>query len=261
MSNLLYNSSTDVLVTRNDMRYLETPQPMGSRHNPVPFAGFADSVYDAINNSGYVVDNEQYAITKDQQRMFGMLQISPRNELAAKTGWQLCVGLRGAHDQKISRGVAIGSRVMVCSNLCFHGDLGNWKTRQTTNIADRLPGMVADAVSGISRAHNQLTIDFDRFNSQNIELNQGDEILVDIFRSGGFSASQLGRAIKDWKEPSVPEHTSGGRNLWWLFNSATEALKPTGNNVNHDDLRKRSTIVFSKIKKLAETPKLPAIIH
>ena len=136
---------------------------------------------------------------------------------------------------------------MVCSNLCFHGDLGNWNSKQTTNISHRIPEMVADAVAGLGNAGRKLTVDFDAFNQQQITRETGDKVLLDIYRSGGFSASQMGRAVDDWDECSVKEHTANGRNLWWLFNSATHALKPTGANTNHGDVQNRSTIVYNKI--------------
>ena len=136
---------------------------------------------------------------------------------------------------------------MVCSNLCFHGDLGNWASKQTTNIAQRIPEMVSDAVAGLGAAGRKLTIDFDAFNAKQITRETGDKVLLDIYRSGGFSASQMGRAVDDWDECSVGEHTANGRNIWWLFNSCTNALKPTGANTNHGDIQHRSTVVYNKI--------------
>jgi hypothetical protein len=226
---------------------------MGSRHAPYPFYAFATDTVNAIENAGFTVEEEDYAITKDEQRLFGLLNVS--RPLPAPSGsgidtsphHNLLVGLRGAHDQSFSRSLVIGSRVLVCSNLCFHGDLGNWSSKQTTNIARRIPEMVSDAVAGLGDAGRRLTVDFDRFNAAAVSRDTGDDILLDIFRSGGFSASQLGRAIADWDDCSVPDHTANGRNLWWLFNSATHALKPTGANANHGDLQHRSTIVFNKI--------------
>ena len=107
--------------------------------------------------------------------------------------------------------------------------------------------MVADAVAGLGHADKQLTVDFDSFAQRQLTRDQGDDILLDIFRSGGFSASQLGRAVSDWDECSVPEHTEHGRSAWWLFNSCTHALKPTGANSNHSDLQHRSTIIYNKM--------------
>ena len=256
MSTLLYNSATDIKVERDYLANLQTPPPMGKRHAPYPFHAFATDTADAIERAGFTIEQEDYAITKDEQRLFGLLNVSrpvapdaPTFGVPAlhKPKWNLLVALRGAHDQSISRGLAIGSRVMVCSNLCFHGDLGNWNSKQTTNIAHRIPDMVADAVAGLGDAGRKLTIDFDAFNEQQITRETGDKVLLDIYRSGGFSASQMGRAVDDWDACSVEEHTANGRNLWWLFNSATHALKPTGANTNHGDIQHRSTVVYNKI--------------
>ena len=264
MSDLMYNSATDIKVKRHDLADLQTPAPLGSRHAPYPFHAFATDTVDAIQDAGFTIEQEDYAITKDEQRMFGLLNVSrpvvPDSltfgvPALYRPKWDLMVGMCGTHDQSKSRALCIGSRVIACTNLCFHGDLGNWKSKQTTNIADRIPEMVRDAVSGLGTAGERLTVDFDRFNDTKINTAQGDRILLDIFRNGGFSPSQLGRAIEDWDSCSVEEHTANGRNLWWLFNSATHALKPTGANINHGDVQNRSTIVYNKV---ANAPQLLA---
>ena len=259
MSHLMYNSGTDIKVERDYLANLQTPAPRGSRHAPYPFHSFATDTVNAIENAGFTIEAEDYAITKDEQRLFGLLNISrPVVEpvyvhraygvpALHQPKWNLLVGLRGSHDQSVSRALAIGSQVMVCSNLCFHGSLGNWKSKQTTNIAQRVPEMVRDAVAGLGTAGQRLTIDFDQFNAQQITRDAGDKMLLDIYRNGGFSPSQMCRAIEDWDDCSVEEHTANGRNLWWLFNSATMALKPTGENTNHADVQHRSTIVYNKI--------------
>jgi len=253
---LIYNSATDIKVERDYLANLQTPQPMGSRHAPYPFHAFATDTVNAIEKAGFAIEKEEYVITKDENRLFGLLNISrPVAPVAPTYGvpalyrpaWNMLVALRGAHDQSISRGLAIGSQVEVCSNLSFHGDLGNWSSKQTINMYLRLPGMVADAVAGLGHAGKRLVVDFDNFNAAQISSARGDSILLDIFRAGGFSASQLGRAIADWDECSFEEHTANGRNLWWLFNSATHALKPTGANTNHADVQHRSTIVYNKL--------------
>lgn len=264
MPSLMYNSSKDVLIDRENMRNLQTPAPMGVRHQPYPFHAFADSICDSIVESGFKIEQEEFAVSKDHMRLHGMLHVSndyrvsvPNVVDGALRGalggvypypWNLIVGVRGAHDQSISRGICYGSRVITCSNLSFHGDLGNWKSKQTTNIAARIPDMVRDAVSGLRGAAESLTVDFDGFNRTAITRDQGDSVLLDIFRSGGFSASQLGRAIEDWDTCSVPEHAANGRTLWWLFNASTFALKPTASNNNHDHLRERSTIIYNKLR-------------
>ena len=161
MSHLMYNSATDIKVERDYLENLRTPAPMGSRHAPYPFYSFATDTVRAIEDAGFAVTQEDYAITKDEQRLFGLLNVSRPQDSTLKTtlyvgesdssfgvpvpvadlhkpDWNMLVALRGSHDQSVSRGLAIGSRVMVCSNLCFHGDLGNWNSKQTTHISHRI---------------------------------------------------------------------------------------------------------------------------
>jgi len=265
MSHLIYYSSTDVLVSRLDMANMAIPQAMGTRHNPVSFGDFATKTVETIERDGFQVNKEEFAVTKDGMRMFGLLQVSNGFQAPAIVGeapkvspWNLLVALRGSHDQKISRGLAIGSQVMVCSNLCFHGDLGNWHSKQTTNINDRLPGMIGDAVSGLRQAGQTLSVDFDSFNAATLEREQGDKLLLAIYRDKGLSPSQLCRAIGQWDSSDVKEHESNGRNLWWLFNAATHALKPTGANNNHDDLRQRSIVIYHHLKEALKS--FPALL-
>ena len=255
MGTLLYSSEKDLKVTRDDLAGLITPPPVGPRHAPYAFHSFVDNTVAAIEGAGFEVQAEDYVITKDEQRLFGLINVSRPQPVETggglpvlfKPDWNMLVALRGSHDQSISRALALGSEVMVCSNLCFHGDLGDWRSKQTLNLRDRMPDLISEAITGLSRAGEILTIDFDRFNAMEIGREAGDALLLEIFRSGGFSASQLGRAIVDWDECSVPEHAANGRTMWWLFNSATAALKPTGANANHNDVHDRSTIVYNKL--------------
>ena len=41
-------------------------------------------------------------------------------------------------------------------------------------------------------------------------------------------------------QPLAPRAWRNGHTLWRLFNASTEALKPTGERVNHDLVRHRS---------------------
>ena len=259
--NLLYNSATDVQLTRSELSGLVTPDPLGARHAPYSFAEFADNTHDAIENAGYRVDDEQFVVTKDGNRLFGLMQVevgithedydhlqTPAKRRPEHLKHKILVGLRGAHDQRVSRGLLIGSKVLVCSNLCFHGDLGNWKSKQTTNISDRIPALIAQAVNGLDHARRSLDHTFRQLNDTPLDCETGDKILSTVYRNKGLSASQLGRALDEWGTSSVGEHTANGRNAWWLLNAATEALKPTGANVSHLDTERRSKIVYDNIQ-------------
>ena len=258
MSRLLYDSDHDTPMSRLALRDIPVPPPMGPRHHPYSFADFADNTVNAIERAGYSVTDEEFAVQKDGMRVFGILKVSnapnhvPAQNLDGyapdvspavpalassenvpalyKPKWNLVVGVRGSNDQSVSRGLVIGSQVMVCSNLCFSGDLGKWNRKQTTNVESDMP-----------------------------DIDGGDRILMDILRGGGFSASQFERAVDHWdKLPAdLEEHSANGRTLWWLFNACTHGLKPTGRNSNHNDKAHQSAIIYNKlVAAVAARPRL-----
>ncbi|RLD06757.1 MAG: hypothetical protein DRI65_06110 [Chloroflexota bacterium] len=150
--------------------------------------------------------------------------------------WNLMLGLRGAHDHRFARGLTIGSQVTVCSNLCFSGDIGTFQTKQTTNIAKRLPPLVNEAVSKIPFHAEQQQAAFGLYEGYSLEKPQGDAILLDLYRQNVLSPSQLGRSVGEWDEPT---HDYGA-NVYTLFNGCTEALKPTGQSFSPELHMQRS---------------------
>jgi hypothetical protein len=268
MAQLLYSSGHDTKMSRQDMRHIPTPPPMGRRHHPYSFADFADNTVNAIERAGYTVKEEDFAVQKDGMRMFGLLKVSnapnhiPLQSLSVPTSenvpalytpeWDLMVGVRGANDQSIARGLVIGTQVMVCSNLCFSGDLGEWSRKQTTNVESDMPAIISGAVNQLDKENKKFTIDFDAFNRIQISRDDGDRILLDILRDkkDSLSASQFERAIAHWDElpQEVEEHSANGRNLWWLFNACTHGLKPTGVNSNHSDKADQSATIYKHLK-------------
>ena len=128
----------------------------------------------------------------------------------------------------------------MCSNLCFHGDLGVFSTRQTLNVWDRLPGMVESALNQLPQMAQRQEERVERYRVTQLKPRHGDAALVELHRRRALSAAQLGRAIQEWDEPSHEDHTEDAHTVWRCFNAATEALKPSGARVNHDPVRQRS---------------------
>jgi hypothetical protein len=207
----------------------------------MPFAEFADSVVGGIERMGLQIDAEEYAVSENHQRLFGLVEVSPaEGEYIARDDWKLQIGLRGSHDQSISRGISIGSRVLVCSNLCFHGDLGTLSTKQTINAPARVSDLIRVALDKIPEVANHNARRFDAYRTTPLRPRHGDAALVELHRRHALTSSQLSRAITQWDEPQHEEHAEDGHSIWRLFNAATEALKPTSPRANMDTIRQRS---------------------
>lgn len=248
---VMYNPSNETLMTRTQLRELPTPAARGRFHNPVAFGAFADEVVGQMNLRGLQAVNEEYAVQKDGNRFFGMIEVAPlEGELITAKDWTMQIGLRGSHDQSVPRAITLGSRVLVCSNLCFHGDLGVFRTKQTTNVWSRIPHMVGDALARIPEMARAQELTFDKMRNHELNPGLGDRMLVTLYRRGAFNAAQLTRAIDEWYEPSHTEHAEQGWSLWRLFNASTEALKPTGNSVNMNSIEQRSRLINDCLTKV-----------
>ena len=254
MSNLMYNSKNDTLITRPQMADLPLPQAMGRFHQPYSFSEYVEQVHEALDIEGLMAGTEEYAIQKDGQRMFGLMTIEPKaleGELITANDWNLTMGIRGSHDQRIPRGITLGSQVIVCSNLCFGGNIGTFNTKQTTNIRYRIPSLIRNAVAQIPELAHNLEAQYDTYRNFEMKPRWGDAALVEIHRRGGLAAPQLARAIAEWDRPSHEEHAENGYSAWRLMNACTEALKPTGNQGNMNLVQDRSQKVTAFINEIA----------
>jgi len=248
MSRLMYNAKNDRILTREQMHMLPIPQAMGRFHQPYPFGDYVEQVAHSLEQTGFEVLHEEYAVQKDNQRMFGLMQIGFEGESGQSHEW--LVGLRGSHDQSIPRGLTVGSRVIVCSNLCFHGDLATVKTKQTLNIDSRLPDLIREAVRELPHRIIDQDRKFEALKQFQIKPRWGDAALVEIHRRGGFTAAQLSTAVKEWDQSSFEEHDQDGFTAWRLLQAATQAVKPTGDTANHDTIRERTEIASKFIESI-----------
>ena len=245
---LLYSQEN---INRNELNLLPTPEALGRFHQPLGFGEYVDDVYESLDLLGLEVRNEEFEVTHDNNRLFGALEVGLKEgDLITSEEWKVLVGLRGSHDQSVQRGLVIGSQILVCSNLCFSGNIANINTKQTTNIRSRLPSLIRNAVEYIPELAHLEEQRFDAYKHLELKPRVGDAGLVELYRRGAFTNAQLARAINEWEEPSYDAHTFADagavtRSGWRLFNAATEALKPATESSNADSnaLTRRTQIV------------------
>lgn len=222
----------DVRLSRTELEQVPTPPAQGRFHNPVPFGEFVNLVDTALAGHDLVVESEEHLVGHDGMRYFGILTLSlDGDSLTQSQGWELFLGLRGSHDQSVPRGLALGRSVMVCSNLCFSGDIATLSTKQTTHIWDRLPELVYQATGHIPQLAAREEERVHAMQHFEMKPRWGDAALVEIHRRGALTASQLGKAIREWDQPTYEEHSENGHTAWRLEQAVTEAAKGSGGNM------------------------------
>jgi hypothetical protein len=90
MSNLMLHAGGRV-ATIDDVRDCTTPAASGRWH-PTAHATVLDSVRETLTGAGYIVRAEKYALARNDQRFFGILDL----ETPLVTGVSLSVGVRNS---------------------------------------------------------------------------------------------------------------------------------------------------------------------
>ncbi len=237
---LMY-SSDDILLTADQLSNVPTPEPRGRFHQPVGFGDYLELVKHRLERAGITIHQEEYVLTgSEKQAFFGAMTIGVDG--FERDDMTLTLGIRGSHDQSVQRGLCLGTRVIVCSNLAFNGDLANFSTKQTTNIWSRLPALVDQSIARLPEMAHREDARAEAYKGMQLKPRWGDAALCEIHRRGALSAAQLGRALGEWDRPTYEEHAEDGFTAWRLFQACTEVQKPTGNNVNMHTVSDRTAI-------------------
>jgi hypothetical protein len=227
MSNLMLHAGA-IKSTREYLATLPTPAPIGSRHFPTPHSEFVDLVTRSVKDHGYEIQAEQFGVTPNGDRFFGLMEIARHVEgeyIPKSKGYALNIGLRASHDQTFPKALSFGSRVFVCDNLAFSGEV-KVSTRQTINVNRRLPSLVESAMQRVVDLDSNQQERFQLYQDSELNALQGDAALLALYRRHVLGPRTLDKALQEWDTPSHEEHLNDGcRTVWTLQNAVTEALK------------------------------------
>lgn len=221
-------------IDRSTLATLPIPAPLGSRHVVRPFIDDVEAVTNLMAANGLRIKDEAFGLTgtlEDPKRFFGVIECALEGEHLTADEYALMVGIRGSYDQSLPRGLAVGSRVFVCDNLAFSGEIAI-STKQTTNIGRRIPELLARAVGQIPAMALHQAQRFDAYRNTELKHRWGDAALVELFRRDVLNSQTMARAVQEWDSPSHPEHAEQGYSVWRMHNAVTEAIKPIGGRAN-----------------------------
>lgn len=209
------------LVPREQVDAVATPTATNT-WTPVPHGLLVDSVENSLASSGLSVVDRAFALTKEGNRLFGLLTLNHDEG----GDYAVTIGLRNSHDKSFPVGLAIGSRVFVCDNLAFSSEV-TITSRHTRWIQDRLPRLVADGVAGLVQ-HRQVQDRRIACYKESEVTSQAHlhDIVLKAYRAQAIPATAIAKVVEEFEEPRHPEFRDW--TLWSLFNGFTEVLKAYG---------------------------------
>lgn len=225
-------------VDLDAVQAVRTPVPTRT-HYPIPHDKLLDLTVQNLIRSGFEVEGAEYALRdgKDENgnlipgaQFFGLLQLRNGRE---NPDYSLIAGVRNAHDKGYSASLALGSRVFVCDNLSFSGEV-RFGRKHTRYINRDLPYLVRDTMGrlGVLRESQEKRIE--SYKDKGIGDNFARCLIMRAAEEDCLSWSKCGKVWAEWKRPRHDAFQP--RNAWSLFNGFTEILK----DYNIQDLPKRT---------------------
>jgi hypothetical protein len=274
MANLIYGNQLDRSLLSN----VHTPDPVGT-HYPIDHNMFLELIEKALDDAGFIVHANEVVVSRNfpsaaeiefvannmetatfaegiGQRAFGGLSIT--SEDLAGTERQLVCGWRNSHDKSFKSAICIGSRMMVCDNLCFSSErvIGR---KHTKNIERDLPAVISKIVYGLVAEWSNMETRIKAYKLVRLTRETAADLVFKLKEHKAIAPTKCATVFDLWLEPALAakgmidktafidendsydedaykaaiaskEHElesafGKGVSLWGLYNAFTESLK------------------------------------
>lgn len=205
-------------ITRTELATVPTP-PATQTHKPIPHAQVVDTLVEALSFRHIGVVNEEYAVSPDGMKMFGVLDL----ETKAVEGTRFAIGVRNSHDKSMRLGLTVGLRVMVCFNMSFHGDFTPVLAKHSKSFS--LEEAITVGVDRMQRNFGPMRAQVESWQQRQLSSTSAKLIIYQAFVESDLDAPKhLARKVHDLY--FNPQHEEfGPRTLWSLSNAFTSAFK------------------------------------
>ena len=220
-------------IDRSDIPKYGTPEvTMGMRngkevvkHKPIPHELLVRATETELKFHGFEIAGEAYGMTEDGNRFFGVMQLKGNNRdgnEGSAGDYQRMLGLRNSHDKSFAGGLAIGSRVMVCDNLAFSGELC-CTHKHTAHIVEKLTGMIHKAMGGLGQLFDFQDRRIKEYKQADLAQTEVSDTIIKLLEGRAIAGTQVLKVVEEYRKPSNECGTHG--KLWNLFNAVTEQMK------------------------------------
>jgi hypothetical protein len=201
-------------ITREELAQVPTP-PATETHQPIAHHRVGEALVESMSFRHIGAVAEEYAVSKDGMRMFGVLDLE-----AGFEGCRFAIGLRNSHDKSFRLSCTVGVRVFVCENLAFSGDYTAVLAKHSKNFS--LEDSLAIGVDRMQRNFEPMQRQVEEWRSKQIST---AAIIYQAFVESELDAPKhLARRVHDlYFRPTHPEFEP--RTLWSLTNAFTSAFK------------------------------------
>src|ERR1039458_3358634 len=106
----------DHKLNREELALVPAPHSTAT-HQVIPHHEVVDALVETLGFRHIGVHKEEYAVSKDGMKMFGVLDLDTTFE-----GCRFSLAVRNSHDKSMRLSMVVGYRVFCCDNGAFSGD-------------------------------------------------------------------------------------------------------------------------------------------
>ena len=224
MTQVISHTTGDRHVSRFELATVPAPRPTATWF-PVPHGEVAETTIQTLQNAGYHVKSERWTLSKNDQRVFGVVDLNiplARWDSPGK-GVSISLGIRSSFDKRLPLGIVAGSRVFVCSNLAFAGEI-SYKRKHTRHGLEDFRNQVESAIERLPAYQAMESQRFESWMNFELTAEQADALTLAMFESGTLGLRQFKPIMEELRKPSYDDF-SGKLTVWSLFNRITTALR------------------------------------
>jgi hypothetical protein len=205
-------------VTRDQLELIKTPEPTKTWH-PIPHTLLIDEVKSALCGETIEVTEEAHSTTVDGMNYFGLLEVSNKSK---SEDFAYVVGLRNSHSQKYPAGLVVGSRVFICDNLAFSGEI-QVARKHTRYILRDLQQLTVRAVGFLAEKWLDQERRIEAYKDYKVTDMRAHDLVCRALDCRALTVTQIPAVLDAYRNPKHEEFEP--RTAWSWFNSVTEVLK------------------------------------
>lgn len=223
-------------ATREQVNAIEVPARTWS-YTPIPHERVIDLLERKIPLFGMKIEATRLALNTEGKKMFGVMEVT--NGTGADD-WRFALGFRNSYDKSLKLSVTAGSKVMVCDNLSFNGEISTHHKHNgrvdlfIDSYVDRLLRGFVEKKRGIEEFITGMK-------KRDLTDQQAYHFIIRAMRNKVIPTSHVEKVVEQWHEPKHEEFRE--RTQWSLYNGFTEVAKTRSAEIQMDSTLGLTTLV------------------
>jgi len=197
------------------------PDAAGRRWKGVSHRDFADEIVKDLGKRDVGITSDRWATLQKGQMLIGSLDVV-LPDITDIPGQKFSLGVTHANDMSRSMWITVGTKVMVCDNGVVTGEYV-LRRKHTTGM-----NLGFEIRNALGRAVNQFRNTravVDGLRDKRMGVAEVDHNFVEVGRRGILSWSQVGKAVKEYENPSHPEFNEFKGRAWGVYQAVNHIVK------------------------------------